>query len=131
MIRKIAIVCVAVIALAAVMGATGAVAKKKKKKQPLLQVGPYVGRTIPDGLELSITLNGDRTSGSIAYCSLVAPFIATGGTSFKSFAVNFVEPTTEDTIVASGSFSAKQRSVTGTLAPNGCTSAPQTFNLTK
>jgi hypothetical protein len=122
MIRRIAIVCVAVVA---VMGATDAVAKKKKK--PKVLTGPYVGRTIPDGLEFAITLNADRTTGSIAYCGLVAPFTAAGGVSFKSFAVNYEEPNTLDTIVATGSFSAKQRSVSGSLAPNSCTSVPQTF----
>ena len=124
MIRRIALIC---IALVAVMGATDAVAKKKKK--PKLVTGPYVGRTIPNGVELSITLNADRTTGSIAYCGMVAPFTAVGGVSFKSFAVNYVQPETEDTIVATGSFSAKQRSVTGSLAPNGCDSTPQTFLL--
>jgi hypothetical protein len=128
MTRRIAIVCIAVLALAAVIGATDAGAKKKKKK-PKLVVGTYVGRTVPDGLDLSITLNGDRTTGSVAYCSLVAPFSAAGGPSFKTFGVNFTEPVNQDTIVATGAFSAKQRSVTGSLAPNGCTSVPQTFDL--
>ena len=122
MIRRIAIVCVAVIA---VMGATDAVAKKKKK--PKVLTGPYVGRTIPNGIELAITLNADRTTGSIAYCGMVAPFVTSGTVSFKSFAVNYIEPTTEDTIQATGFFSAKQRSVSGSIAPNGCDSTPQTF----
>lgn len=122
MIRRIALICVALVAL---MGATDAVAKKKKK--PKVLTGPYVGRTIPNGIELAITLNGDRTTGSIAYCGMVAPFTTSGGVSFKSFAVNYVEPVTQDTIQATGFFSAKKRSVSGSLAPNGCDSTPQTF----
>ena len=127
MTRRIAIACIALVALVAVMGATDAVAKKKKK--PKVVTGPYVGRTAPDGLDFAITLNGDRTTGSIAYCGMVAPFVATGSVSFKSFEVHYVQPGTEDTIDASGFFSGKRRSVSGSIAPNGCTSVPQSFFL--
>jgi hypothetical protein len=122
MIRRIAIVCVA---LVAVMGATDAVAKKKKK--PKVLTGPYVGKTIPDGIDLSITLNADRATGSIAYCGMVAPFVTTGTVSAKSFEVHYVEPNTLDTIDASGFFNAKRRTLSGSLAPNGCDSVPETF----
>jgi len=124
MIRRIAIVCVAVVA---VMGATDAVAGKKKK--PKVVTGPYVGRTAPDGLELAITLNADRTTGTFSYCGMNAPFTATGSVGFKTFEVHYVQPDTADTIDASGFFSAKRRAVSGSLAPNGCTSVPQTFFL--
>ena len=123
MIRRIALICVA---LVAIMGATDAVAKKKK---PKLVTGPYVGKTAPDGLDFAITLNADRTTGTVSYCGMNAPFTATGGVSFKSFEVHYVQPGTEDTIDASGSFSAKRRSASGSIAPNGCTSVPQTFFL--
>jgi hypothetical protein len=122
MIRRIAIVCVA---LVAVMGATDAVAKKKKK--PKVLTGPYVGKTIPDGVDLTITLNADRATGSVAYCGMVAPFVTTGTVSAKSFEVHYVEPNTLDTIDASGFFNAKRRTLSGSLAPNGCDSVPETF----
>jgi hypothetical protein len=125
MIRRIAILCVA---LVAVMGATDAIAKKHKKK-PKVLTGPYVGRTAPDGLDFAITLNGDRTTGTVSYCGMAAPFTAIGSVSFKTFEVHYVQPDTGDTIDASGFFSGKRRSVSGSIAPNGCTSVPQTFYL--
>jgi hypothetical protein len=121
MIRRIAIVCVVLIA---VMGATDALAKKKKK--PKVLVGPYVGRT-SDGIDLTINLNGDRATGSISYCSMTATFTATGSVSAKSFAVTYTDPVSGDSIIASGLFNAKQRSVSGTIAPNGCDSIQQSF----
>jgi hypothetical protein len=122
MIRRIAIVCVA---LAAVIGATDAVAGKKKKPKAL--VGPYVGKTIPDGIDFAVTLDPGRATGSITYCGMVAPFVTSGTPYAKSFAVNYTEPNTQDTIVATGFFSGKKRSASGSVAPNGCTSVPQTF----
>jgi hypothetical protein len=122
MIRRIAIACVALVAL---MGATDALAKKKKPKVP---VGPYVGAT-SDGIPLTVTLDPGRATGSIAYCSMTATFTVSGSVSAKSFAVSYVEPVTQDTINATGFFSAKKRSVSGTIAPNGCDSVPQTYAI--
>jgi hypothetical protein len=122
MIRRIALICVALVAL---MGATDAVAKKKK---PKVLTGPYVGRT-SNGIELAITLNADRATGSIAYCGLNVPFTTAGSISAKSFAVNYTDPDTLNILGATGFFSAKQRSVSGTIAPEsgGCDSTPQTY----
>jgi hypothetical protein len=128
MIRRITIVCVAlVVALVAVMGATDAVAKKKKKPKAL--VGPYVGRTVPDGIDIAVTLDPGRATGSISYCGMVAPFATSGTVYNKSFAVNYTDPNTQDVIIATGFFSGKRRSVSGSVAPNGCDSVPGTFTI--
>jgi hypothetical protein len=116
MIRRIAIVCVAALALA---GATSAVAKKKKPKIP---VGAYVGATT-DGIPLTVTLNPGRQTGSIAYCSMTAPITVSAG----SFAVSYQDPASGDTISATGLFRAKKRSVSGSVAPNGCDATQQTY----
>ena len=121
MIRGTALVCIAVVAL---FGATDAVAKKHKK--PKIPVGPYIGTT-SDGIPLTITLNPGRATGSIAYCSLTTTFTVSGG----AFAVTYLDPVSTDTISASGFFSAKRRSVSGTVAPNGCDSVPQTFTISR
>jgi hypothetical protein len=118
MIRRIAIACVALVAL---MGATDAVAKKKK---PKIKVGPYVGTT-SDGIPLNVTLNPGRASGSITYCAMTATFTVSAG----SFAVSYQDPVSLDTISATGRFNAKKRSVAGTVAPNGCDSTPQSYIL--
>jgi hypothetical protein len=123
MTRRIAIACVAVVALVALMGATDALAKKKK---PKVLVGPYVGMT-SDGIPLTVTLDPGRATGSISYCAMTATFTTTGSVSVKSFAVNYVDPTTQDTINATGFFSAKKRSVSGTVGPNGCDATTQSF----
>jgi hypothetical protein len=121
MIRRTAIACVALVAL---MGASDAVAKKK----PKIPVGPYVGAT-SDGIPLTVTLDPGRATGSIAYCGLTATFATSGGTRTKSFTVVYQDPTSAETINGSGVFSAKRRSVSGTIAPNGCDSSPQTFAI--
>lgn len=125
MIRRIAIACIAVVAL---MGATDAVAKRKK---PKLKVGDYVGTT-SNGIQMTVTLNPGRTSGAIYYCAMTATLTVTG----KSFAVFYQDPVSLDTINASGTFKAKRRrsgsvkgSVFGTIEPNGCDASPQTFAL--
>jgi hypothetical protein len=120
MVRRIVICCIAALAI---LGATDAVAKKKKPKIP---VGPYVGTT-SDGIAITVTLNPGRTTGSVSYCSMVAPITVSGG----AFAVSYTDPVSTDSINASGFFSAKRRSVSGSVAPNGCDSVPQTFNISK
>jgi hypothetical protein len=122
MIRRTAIACVALVAL---MGASDALAKKKKPKIP---VGPYVGAT-SDGIPLTVTLDPGRATGSIAYCGLTATFSTGGGTRTKSFTVVYQDPTSAETINGAGVFSSKKRSVSGTLAPNGCDSAEQSYSL--
>jgi hypothetical protein len=117
MTRKIAIVCIAALAFT---GAADAVAKKK----PKIKVGPYVGTTA-DGIPMTVTLNPGRTTGSVAYCSLTAPIAVSGG----SFAVSYQDPVTLETINATGRFSAKKKTVSGTVAPNGCDSTPQIYTL--
>jgi hypothetical protein len=130
MIRRIAIACIAVIAL---IGATDAAAKMK----PKLKVGDYVGTT-SNGIETTVTLDPGRTSGSITYCSMTATFTLSG----KSFALNYQDPVSLGTINASGRFKVKKRSVnprtgkikwqsvvSGTVEPNGCDTSPQTFAL--
>jgi hypothetical protein len=125
MIRRTAIACMALVALVALVGATDALAKKKKPKVP---VGPYVGQT-SDGIPINITLDPGRATGSISYCSLTATFTTSGTVRAKSFAVSYTDPNSQDTIVASGFFSAKRRTVSGTIAPNSCDSVPQTYTL--
>jgi hypothetical protein len=121
MVRRIVICSIAVLAL---LGATDAVAKKKK---PKILVGPYAGMTIPDGIQITVTLNPGRTTGSITYCSMTAPFTVSGG----AFTVAYTDPVSSDSITASGFFSAKKRSVSGSVAPNGCDSVPQNFALSR
>jgi hypothetical protein len=123
MVRRITITCVALLAL---LGATDAVAKHHKK--PKVAVGVYAGTT-SDGIPLTITLDPGRATGSISYCSLTATFTTSGTVRAKSFAVSYTDPNSQDTIVASGFFSAKRRTVSGTMAPNGCDSVPQTYTL--
>jgi hypothetical protein len=120
MIRRTVIACIALVAL---MGASDAAAKKKKPKIP---VGPYVGAT-SDGIPLTVTLDAGRATGSIAYCGLTATFSTSGGAKAKSFSVSYQDPASAEAINATGVFSAKKRSVSGTVAPNGCDSAPQTY----
>jgi hypothetical protein len=122
MLRKLAIACVALVAL---MGATDAVAKKKKPKIP---VGPYVGTT-SNGIPINVTLDPGRATGSITYCAMTATFTVSGGVSSKSFTVSHTDPVSLDSINANGTFSAKKRTVTGAIGPNGCDSTPQTFVL--
>jgi hypothetical protein len=117
MSRRIAIVCVAALAL---MGATEVAAKKKKK--PKIPTGPYVGAT-SNGIPLTVTLDPGRRTGSVTYCAMTATFTVTG----RSFAVSHVDPVSMDSINATGVFNAKQRSVSGSMAPNGCDSTPQTY----
>jgi hypothetical protein len=126
MFRRIAIACVALVAL---MGASDAIAKKRPK--PKIKVGEYVGTTT-DGIPLTVTLDPGRASGSIAYCSQTAPFTVNG----KSFTVFQQDPLTLDTINSTGTFHAKRRRsgkvsawVSGTMEPNGCDSVPQTYRL--
>jgi hypothetical protein len=116
MTRRIAIACVAVLALT---GATEVAAKKKKPKIP---VGPYVGTT-SNGIPLTVTLDPGRRTGSVAYCSMTATFTVTG----RSFAVSHQDPVSFDTISATGVFNAKKRTVSGSMAPNGCDSSAQTY----
>jgi hypothetical protein len=122
MLRRIAIVSIVCVAALAFTGGT-AVAKKK----PKIKVGPYVGTT-SNGIPLTVTLNPGRKSGSIVYCSMTAAFTVSG----KSFAVFYQDPVSLDTINATGTFQAKRnkkRWVSGTVAPNGCDSTPQTYTL--
>ena len=131
MIRRIAIACIAVVAL---IGATDAVAKRHK---PKLKLGDYVGTT-SNGIQMTATLNPGRTSGSVFYCATTAPFTVTG----NSFSVLYQDPVSLETINASGRFKVKKRSVNphtgkikwqsvvfGTIEPNGCDASPQTFAL--
>jgi hypothetical protein len=122
MTRKIAIAAVALIAL---IGASDATAKMKKPKIP---IGPYVGVT-SDGIPLTVTLDPGRATGSISYCGLTATFSTSGGARTKSFSVAYQDPASAETINGAGVFSAKKRSVSGTLAPNGCDSAEQSYSL--
>jgi hypothetical protein len=129
MFRRIAILsilCVAALALSA-----GSAAVAKKKPPPKLKLGAYVGTT-SNGIPLTVTLNPGRTSGSIYYCSMTTTFTVTG----KSFAVFYQDLLTLDTIGAAGTFKAKRKpsgkvvgTVAGSIDPNGCDSAPQTFAL--
>jgi hypothetical protein len=119
MIRRIAILCIAALALT---GGTAAVAKKKKK--PKVPTGPYVGTT-SNGIPLTVMLDAGRKTGSITYCAMTATFTV----SANAFAVSHQDPVSLDTIVATGRFNAKQRSVTGTMAPNGCDSSQQTYSI--
>ena len=98
--------------------------KKKKKKPPQIAVGTYNGTT-SNGIPMSLTLNADRATGTMTYCSMVAPLTASG----PSFTVAYVEPTSGDSINATGTFNAKTREATGNVANNGCDSTPQTFSL--
>jgi hypothetical protein len=123
MIRRMTVACVALVALVALLGATDAVAKKKKPK-PL--VGPYVGAT-SNGIPLSVTLDPGRATGSITYCAMTATFSTSGGVSAKSFAVDYTDPISADTISATGFFSGKKRFVSGTIGPNGCDATTQSY----
>lgn len=98
--------------------------KKKKKKPPLIAVGTYSGAT-SNGIPMSLTLNADRATGTMSYCSMVAPVSVSG----TSFSVIYIEPVTSDTINAAGFFNAKTRQATGTVNGNGCDSTNQTFTL--
>jgi hypothetical protein len=117
MIRRIAVVTVAILALT---GGTAAVAKKK----PKIKTGTYIGTT-SNGISMSVTLDVGRKSGSVSYCGMFAPFTVSG----KSFAVTYQDPVSFDTIVASGLFNAKKKTVSGSIGPNGCDSTAQTFTL--
>ena len=120
MIRRMAVVCVAMVAL---IGAADAVAKKKK---PKIKTGPYVGTT-SNGIDLNVTLDPGRKSGSIAYCGLFTTFTVDG----RSFAVSYQDPVSLTTLSATGSFNAKKRSVSGTIGPTGCDGSTQTYTLTR
>jgi hypothetical protein len=117
--KKIALIAALALAMT---GGTAAVAKKKKHKIP---VGVYAGQTVPDGLAVSVTVNPGRTTGSLTYCQQIAPFTITG----KTFTVTQVDPVSGDTVSGSGYFNAKKKTVSGSLAANGCTSVPQSFFL--
>ncbi len=122
MIRRIAVVVIAVLALGALAGGgTSAVAKKKKK--PKIALGAYNGMT-SNGIQMSVTVDAGRASGSMSYCGMIAPFTIAG----NSFSVAYIDPTM-NSITASGTFNPKLQRVTGTVAPNGCDSTQQTFSL--
>ena len=55
--------------------------KKKKKPPPQIAVGTYSGAT-SNGIPMSLTLNADRATGTMSYCSMIAP-ISVSGTSFS------------------------------------------------
>jgi hypothetical protein len=114
---RIAIVVV-VISLA---GPSVAVARSR------LSPGTYSGRT-SDGIEMSITLNRDKKSGTFTYCEAVAePFTLTG----KTFQVTiYQEDGVTPQVQADGKF--KRRKVTGSIPlGGGCDGSPQTFSLKK
>jgi hypothetical protein len=121
MTRRLAAV-VALVVVLVVGGGNAALAKKHKKK---IAVGNYPGQTLPDGQPISITVNPGRVSGSITYCALTAQFTITG----TAFSVAYQDPVSADTITASGFFNKKKKTVSGQVAPNGCTATPQTFFL--
>jgi hypothetical protein len=129
MTRRIALVSSICFAAFALMGGTAAVAKHRPPPKP--QAGSYSGTT-SEGIDISVALNPGRASGSISYCGLTAPFTVSG----KSFAVEYQDPVSGDSVSASGTFKAKRKrsgkvvsTVAGTVGPNGCSSAPQTFAL--
>lgn len=125
MIRRSLIVFVAVLALLG--GATFAVAAKRKT-----QPGPYPGAT-SNGIPMTITLAGSRTSGTFTYCDAVAvPFTVTG----RSFTVTVPNPDGTPYIQASGTFTLKPKkkkgkgTVTGTMPlGGGCDGTVQTFSI--
>jgi hypothetical protein len=92
-----------------------------------LRPGTYSGRT-SDGIEISITLNRDRQTGTFTYCEAqAAPFTLTD----KSFQiVVFQEDGVTPQVQANGTF--RKRKVTGEIPiGGGCNGTPQTFSLRK
>lgn len=92
-----------------------------------LRAGVYSGRT-SDGIEMSITLNKDRQTGTFTYCEAQAePFKLNN----KSFSVTvFQDDGVTPQVQASGTF--KKRKVSGEIPiGGGCNGSPQTFTLKK
>ena len=90
-----------------------------------LRPGTYSGRT-SDGIEISITLNRDKQTGTFTYCEAqAAPFTLSN----KSFEVTiYQEDGVTPQVQASGTFS--KRKVTGSIpVGGGCNGTPQTFSL--
>ena len=110
-------------------GATAVASKKKKKKKkkkvlpPQIAVGTYTGQT-SNGIPMSVTLNGDRATGTMTYCAMTAPITVSG----VSFTVAYMDPA-GDTINAAGQFNASTRQATGSVAPYGCDASNQSFTL--
>jgi hypothetical protein len=92
-----------------------------------LRPGVYSGRT-SDGIEISITLNQDRQTGTFTYCEAQAkPFTLSG----KSFSITVYQPDgVTPQLQANGTFS--KRRVTGEIpVGGGCNGTAQTFSLKK
>ena len=92
-----------------------------------LRPGVYSGRT-SDGIEMSITLNKDRQTGTFTYCEAQAePFTLTD----KSFSITvFQEDGVTPQVQANGRF--KKRKVFGEIPlGGGCNGTPQTYTLRK
>jgi hypothetical protein len=92
-----------------------------------LRPGIYSGTT-SDGIEMSITLNRDRQTGTFTYCEAQAePFTLTE----KSFEVTvYQEDGVTPQVQASGTF--RKRKVSGSIPlGGGCNGSPQTFTLKK
>ena len=127
--RRVLLVPVLCVAALALLGGSAAVAKHKPPPKP--KVGQYLGTT-SNGIDVTIVLNKGRTSGSISYCGLGAPFTVSG----KSFSVAFQDPVTGESISGDGTFKAKRKrsgkvvsTVAGSLGPSACDASPQTFSL--
>ena len=90
-----------------------------------LKPGTYSGRT-SDGIEMSITLNQDRQTGTFTYCEAQG---ATFTLSDKSFQVTvYQDDGVTPQVQASGTF--HKRKVTGSIPlGGGCNGSPQTFSL--